>query len=110
MSPTSMPSLPFSSSSSAAFSASFIPPPPIFTSAFNSSLLAPHFPPLSLPGGNELQSSKYEPKFETKFEPNLSARHGPLPSPPSMRASQPGSLVPSSSDQLSAKVFFSAFY
>ena len=107
MSPTSLPSLQYSSSSSAAFSASFIPPPPIFTSAFNSSLIAPHFPPLSLPGGNELQNSKYEPKFETKYEPNLSARHGPLPSPPSMRTSQQANLLASSSDQLSAKVNFS---
>ena len=104
MSPTSMPSLPFSSSSSATFSPSFVPHPPIFTSAFNSSLLAPHFPPLSLPGGNDLQNSKYEPKFETKFEPNLSARHGPLPSPPSMRTTPQGNLVPSSSDQLNLKV------
>ena len=104
MSPTSLPSLPFSSSTSSAFSASFIPPPPIFTSAFNSSLLAPHFPPLSLPGSSEFQASKYEPKFETKFEPNLSARHGPLPSPPAIRNTQPQNSVASTSDQMSGKV------
>ena len=104
MSPTSLPSLPFSSSSSSAFSASFIPPPPIFTSAFNSSLLAPHFPPLTMPGGSDFQGSKYEPKFETKFEPNLSARHGPLPSPPAIRTTQQQNSMASTSDQMSGKV------
>ena len=104
MSPTSLPSLPFSSSSSSAFSTSFIPHPPIFTSAFNSSLLASHFPPLSMHGGSDFQGSKYEPKFETKFEPNLSARHGPLPSPPAIRTTQSHNSVASSSDQMSGKV------
>ena len=104
MSPTSLPALPFSGSSSAGFSASFIPPPPIFTSAFNSSLLSPHFPPLSLPGSGDFHGTKYEPKFETKFEPNLSARHGPLPSPPIVRTTQQPNSVTSSSDQLHGKV------
>ena len=105
MSPTSMPSLPFSSSSSGTFPPGFIPPPPIFTSAFNSSLLSPHFPPLSLPGGNDYHGSKYEPKFEAKFEPNLSARHGSLPSPPTIRTTQQQSIAISASDHLAGKVY-----
>ena len=105
MSPTSMPSLPFSSSSSGTFPPGFIPPPPIFTSAFNSSLLSPHFPPLSLPGGSDYHGSKYEPKFEAKFEPNLSARHGSLPSPPTIRTTQQQSIATSASDQLIGKVY-----
>ena len=105
MSPTSMPSLPFSSSSSGTFPPGFIPPPPIFTSAFNSSLLSPHFPPLSLPGGGDYHGSKYEPKFEAKFEPNLSARHGTLPSPPTIRTTQHQGIVTSASDQLVGKVY-----
>ena len=105
MSPTSMPSLPFSSSSSGTFPPGFIPPPPIFTSAFNSSLLSPHFPPLSLPGGSDYHGSKYEPKFEAKFEPNLSARHGTLPSPPTIRTTQHQGIVTSASDQLVGKVY-----
>ena len=102
MSPTS---LPFSASSSTGFSTNFIPPPPIFTSAFNSSLISPHFPPLTLPGGNgDFQASKYEPKFETKFEPNLSARQGRLPSPPTVRGTlQPNTIV-SSAEQMLGKV------
>ena len=105
MSPTSMPSLPFSSSSSGAFPPGFIPPPPIFTSAFNSSLLSPHFPPLSLPGGSDYHGSKYEPKFEAKFEPNLSARHGSLPSPPTIRTTQQQGIATSASDHLVGKVY-----
>ena len=105
MSPTSMPSLPFSSSSSGTFPPGFIPPPPIFTSAFNSSLLSPHFPPLSLPGGSDYHGSKYEPKFEAKFEPNLSARHGTLPSLPTIRTTQHQGIVTSASDQLVGKVY-----
>ena len=76
----------------------------IFTSAFNSSLLAPHFPPLTMPGGSDFQGSKYEPKFETKFEPNLSARHGSLPSPPAIRTTQQQNSMASTSDQMSGKV------
>ena len=104
MSPTSLPSLPFSGSSSGGLSAGFLPPPPIFTSAFNSSLLSPHFPPLSLPGNSEFHGAKYEPKFETKFEPNLSARHGPLPSPPIGKNTQQPNSLSSVSEQLSGKV------
>ena len=55
-------------------------------------------------GGSDFQGSKYEPKFETKFEPNLSARHGPLPSPPSIRTTQPQNSLAATSDQMSGKV------
>ena len=57
-----------------------------------------------MPGGSDFQGSKYEPKFETKFEPNLSARHGPLPSPPAIRTTQSQNSIASASDQISGKV------